>query len=593
MSATPGGGSAAPNLIERVATQSWSQLRPFMPSRSGWRISAIGFTSFLGSLAESGVLVIVTLTADSLIRGRQEVDLLGTTFSRLSAVLIALACVLVRVVMTYVSSRMMSRFSAGVLDNAQREVLAAYVRSSHTARVARPPGDLSGLVLNHARFTGDMANAFTLVATGICGLIAFGGMSLVVNPLATVGIALIGAALLGAMRPLRRRSVAAADAYSDQARTVGHEVTEVESLHREIEVFDVGDQVLDRLRTQIRTGATSFERLRFLQTAIPQFFQASMLGAAVLSLLLIINSSAGADLAAIGAIVLLLIRSMSSAQQLVTAHQRVVEYRAFAVTLNEVIESFRVEERTAGHELPPTLTPLRLSDVRFSYDGANDVLKGLDVELRAGEIVGVVGPSGAGKSTLVELLLRLRLPTAGEITCDGVAIEDVDTSEFARRVAFVPQQPQLIAGTVAENVDLFRDLPPERLRRAVEQARLGDEVDALPEGMATRLSPDDRAMSGGQRQRLTIARALAGDPEIIVLDEPTSALDTVSENAVRSTLAELPEDRLVIIVAHRYSTLRSCTRILVLGDGRVDIDATPDEVAARSDFFRAMVAESS
>jgi len=569
------------------------QLRPFTPERSSLRITLIGVTSFLGSLAESAVLVIVTLTADSLIRGRDEVDLLSFALSRFDAVMVALGCVLARVVMTYLSARMMSKFSAGVLDNAQRSVLTAYVESSHRARASRPPGDLSALVLNHARFTGDMANAFTIVAASICGLFAFGGMSLIVNPLATVGIALIGAALLGAMRPLRSRSVAAADEYSSKARTVGHEVTEVESLHREIEVFDVGDEVLDRLGSEIGVSANSFERLRFLQTAIPQFFQASMLGAAVLSLLLIINSSAEADLAAIGAIVLLLIRSMSSAQQLVTAHQRVVEYRAYAVALNLVIGSLHEERRVSGEERPSALTPLRLNDVRFSYDDETDVLKGLDLDLRAGEIVGVVGPSGAGKSTLVELLLRLRLPTSGSITCGGVPIEDIDTAEFSRRVAFVPQQPELIAGTVAENVALFRQLPPDRLRRAVEQAHLDTEVDALPDGIATRLSPDDRALSGGQRQRLTIARALAGDPDIIVLDEPTSALDAVSEHAVRQTLAELPDDRLVIIVAHRYSTLRSCTRILVLGDGRVDIDATPDEVAQRSDFFRAMVSESS
>src|SRR5690606_2277662 len=175
------------------------------------------------------------------------------------------------------------------------------------------------------------------------------------------------------------------------------------------------------------------------------------------------------------------------------------------------------------------------------------------------------------------------------ITCGGVPIDEVDPDEFASRVAFVPQQAVLIRGTVADNVDLYRGLPEDRIRAALKQAHLESEIEALPDGIHTRLGPDDRALSGGQRQRLTIARALAGDPEILILDEPTSALDAVSENAIRQTLTELPEGRVVVVVAHRYSTLRSCNRILVLRDGALEVDATPEEVAERSEFFRSMV----
>jgi ABC-type multidrug transport system fused ATPase/permease subunit len=158
-------------------------------------------------------------------------------------------------------------------------------------------------------------------------------------------------------------------------------------------------------------------------------------------------------------------------------------------------------------------------------------------------------------------------------------------------LAFVPQQPNLITGTVAENVAFYRDVSDDEVRRAIKMAHLEAEIDALPDGIHTRLGSDDRALSGGQRQRLTIARALVGDPEIVILDEPTSALDAVSEQAIRATMSELQDNRIVIVVAHRYSTLRSCSRILVLRDGRLDADASPDEVAKHSDFFRTMVGE--
>ena len=237
------------------------------------------------------------------------------------------------------------------------------------------------------------------------------------------------------------------------------------------------------------------------------------------------------------------------------------------------------------------MTPLHLRAIDFSYDGSTEVLADIDLEFEEGELVGIVGPSGAGKSTLVELLLRLRSPTSGQILGGETEWNMIDPSEFAHSVAFVPQQAVLITGTVAENVDLFRGLPGDRIICAIKEAHLEAEVDALPDGIHTRLGPDDRSLSGGQQQRLTIARALAGDPEILILDEPTSALDAVSEAAIRQTLAELPTGRLVIVVAHRFSTLRSCSRIIALKGGRVDIDATPGEVASRSDFFRSMASD--
>ena len=156
-------------------------------------------------------------------------------------------------------------------------------------------------------------------------------------------------------------------------------------------------------------------------------------------------------------------------------------------------------------------------------------------------------------------------------------------------IAIVPQNAVLIDGTVAENVDFFRGLPEEQVRRALSLADLTGEIDALPDGIHTRLGSDERALSGGQRQRLTIARALAGAPQILVLDEPTSALDTRSESAISSTIGAGAEDRVTIVVAHRFTTLRSCTRILVVDRGRIEFDGGPDEVARNSSFFRSML----
>lgn len=553
----------------------------------GW----IGVTSFLGSLAESGVLVLVTLTADSLIRSTNGVTVIGHTVGRTSAVMIALGLVVVRIVMTLTSSHTSAQFSGAVMERAQTDTSAAYLASSHEARGSRSLGDLAAVIVAHGRFTGDLANSFANVATAVCGLIAFGSTSLAVNPLATVGIAVIGLVLLGAMRPLRQRSKAAADTFSEEARVLSSDVTEIETLHREIEVFRVRDRIQVETDQAISRAASSFTHLRFLGAITPQFFQATMLAAAVVSLLLVANHASATGLAAIGAVVLLLIRSMSSAQQLVTSHQRVLEFGSYARGLNELIESLRAQAPHPGSNRPTSFLPLHLEEVSFSYDGSTEVLDRLDIVVPGGQLVGVVGPSGAGKSTLVELLLRLRTPTSGTIRFGGTTIEDIDPDHFARRVSFVPQHAHLIRGTVAENVRFFRDVSDADILEALERAHLADEIAALPDGIQTRLGPNDRALSGGQRQRLTIARALVGRPQLLILDEPTSALDAISEHAIRDTLTDIPEDLAVIIVAHRYTTLSTCDRILVLTHGRIEADATPEEVALRSGFFKAMVEE--
>lgn len=569
----------------------WQQLGPFLPRRAKTKVAFVGVLSFVGGIAESLVLVLLTLTADGLIRNTSGIEFGPLELTQRGAVGIALILVFVRVSTIFAAAIISSRFAADTMKAAQFSVASAYLRSSYEARSARPPGDLAAVVVNHGRFTGDLAAAYAILITSVCGVLAFGGTSLVVNPLATLGIAAIGLIVLASIQPLRRRSRTMARAFAKSSRVLGRDVTEVESLQREIELFRVEDAALERVADQAYKGAEELRRVRFLALAIPQLFQAAMLSAAVVSLLLIVGNVDGDSLASVGAVVLLLIRSMSSAQQYVIANQRVIEQTSYAESVNEVVAPLTAARPTFGETRPGNVTPLELRDVRFSYDGLTNVLRDVELSFREGELVGIVGPSGAGKSTLVELLLRLRQPSGGKLVGGGVDWQSIDPEEFSRRVAFVPQQAVLIAGTVAENVDLFRGLPEESITRAIKAAHLEAEVAALPDGIHTRLGPDDRALSGGQRQRLTIARALAGDPDVLILDEPTSALDALSENAIRETLSELPTGRLVILVAHRFSTLRSCSRIVVLDHGRVEMDATPEEVARDSDFFRTMVNE--
>lgn len=573
--------------------RAWGELQPFLPSGGRLKILIVAASAFAGGLAESLVLVILTLSAEALIRDRVVLTFLGAHVPLRIAIGIALAAVCARVALTLTGSWISARLGSEVMLRAQDELISAYIASSHDIRTTRPTGDLSTLIVSHSQLTGQLClSVGTLTASGF-GLFAFVGSSLVVNPVATGAIALLGAVILVAIRPLRHRSRAAAREYAESARVLGQEAAGIEALHREIEVFRVGGAARRRMWREASANAERYSRLSFYTSAIPQLFQAIMLAAAVASLFFMIGNVAGASLGAVGAVILLLIRSMSSAQMAVAAHQNILERSSYAHSVSSLVATLQLGARRRGEVKPAHLLPVELRDVDFSYDGVVPVLEKVNMTLAEGELVGLVGPSGAGKSTLVELLLGLRTPTGGTLSCGGVAIDDIDPDEFARRVAFVPQDAVLISGTVAENVDLFRGLPESRIRRALKDASLEAELEALPHGIDTRLGPMDRALSGGQRQRLTIARALAGDPEIVILDEPTSALDARSEAAIRRTLAQLPVGRLVLVIAHRYSTLRSCTRIIALEGGRIESDADPDTVARRSGFFGLMTASES
>lgn len=584
-------GETADRRVAAGEARNWTLLTPFLPGHSRLRLASIGAGSFLGGLAESGVLVLMTLVAESLIRGASTIEVLGTAVASRDGVLVGLGLVAARILLTLTTARTAARFSADVMGRAQRGVLDAYLTTSHAVRSLRPPGDLQAVMISNSRFTGDMANAYTQMAASVCGLLAFGSTSLVINPVAFAGIAVIGGLLVTLMRPLRMRSRAAARSFERNIRHLGHEVAQIEGLHREIRVFRVERPVEDRLDADIVAGGETYRSVRFLGQAVPQVFQSILMGGAVLALLLLVETvDPGSDLATAGAVVLLLVRSMSSAQQLVTANQRVIELGSHAHGLNELIATFDRDRITSGSLRPEAFVPVELDRIEFSYDAANPVLDGLSLRFEAGEVIGLVGPSGAGKSTLVELLLHLREPTGGSIRYGGVDAAEIAPAVFAEQIAIVPQNPVLIDGSVAENVAFFRDLTEDQIVEALRLADLLREVEELPRGIHTRLGSDERALSGGQRQRLTIARALAGRPQILVLDEPTSALDTRSEAAVAATIGRGAQERVTLVVAHRGSTLHACTRILVLDGGRIAFDGRPDRVAEESSFFAAMLA---
>ena len=254
---------------------------------------------------------------------------------------------------------------------------------------------------------------------------------------------------------------------------------------------------------------------------------------------------------------------------------------------------FELEDRRVppdrGEDAPPLRRALRLEDLRVQYDEV-EAVRGLTLEVPAGRTVALVGASGAGKSTLFSALLRFVDPAGGRILWDGQDVRGYSRASVRTRIAWVPQEPVLFAGSVRDAVRVGRpDATDAEVWSALERAHGAEFVRALPRGLDTAVGERGAQLSGGQRQRLAIARAFVREPSVLLLDEPTSSLDAASEALVQAGLAELKAGRTTLVIAHRLSTVRNADLIIVLESGRVAEQGTHEQLVAHGTVYRRLL----
>jgi ATP-binding cassette subfamily B protein len=287
----------------------------------------------------------------------------------------------------------------------------------------------------------------------------------------------------------------------------------------------------------------------------------------------------------LGLVVLLLVRSLSYAQQLQT------HYHSYREGLPHLEEFQQVEAEYLQNALPTGGKPmgpiesLEFRNVSFAYTPVERVLDDVSFRVERGEMIGIVGPSGSGKTTLMQLLLRLRDPQTGQYVVNGEPAEAFSTETWFRRMSFVPQESILYDESLRECIRFHRpEIDEAQIHRAAQDAGIHDDITAFPEGYDTPAGERGGKLSGGQRQRICIARALAGNPDVIVFDEPTSALDVHSEAVILEALSKLKGRVTSFIIAHRLSTLNMCDRVMVLRNGVVEAFDAP-KVLAQNDAY--------
>lgn len=234
---------------------------------------------------------------------------------------------------------------------------------------------------------------------------------------------------------------------------------------------------------------------------------------------------------------------------------------------------------------------IRFDHVEFSYPGAEQpVLRDITFDIEPGTTTAIIGSTGSGKTTLINLLPRLFDATSGRVLVDGVAVNETDQDLLWSKIGIVPQRPYLFSGTVATNLRFGKpDATDEELWRALETAQARDFVEAFPDQLDAPISQGGGNVSGGQRQRLAIARALVKRPEVYVFDDSFSALDLATDARLRAALARDVRDATMVIVAQRVSTIRDADQIIVLEDGAVENTGTHEELLESSETYREIV----
>ena len=281
-----------------------------------------------------------------------------------------------------------------------------------------------------------------------------------------------------------------------------------------------------------------------------------------------------------------LIRPLKKLSQVNSLNEQAV---AASERIYEILDSQpTVMEKPGAKEIVSFRGKVEFENVWFSH-GKHEVLKGIQLEVKKGQVLAIVGPSGAGKTTFLDLICRFYDPSRGRILLDDMDIKDVKVKSLRSQIGIVTQETILFNDTIRANIAYGKpDASQQEIERAAVMAYAHDFVKGLPNGYDTMIGDRGAKISGGERQRIAIARALLKDPPLLILDEATSQLDTESERIVQEALNKLMEGRTVFVVAHRLSTVKNATRIVVLEGGKIVEEGRHDELFSRNGVYKRL-----
>ena len=558
------------------------------PGRSSLAMGSVFIASLFDGLGMSMLLSMLALSGGSgggapsapQRVAMRLVDYIGVAPTSLNLLLIAVALISLKAVMSLYANRQVGFTVAYIATDLRLALIRAVMSSRWRHYLQQSVGGLSNAVATEAQRASEGFQLGAEMAAMVLSSIIYLGIAWTISWQAGMAAAIAGGLLLLTMRTLIHSS-----------RRAGHRQTELQksllmlmtaqlvaakplkAMAREDHVDALLSDQTQQLERALRQQVISKEAM----TALQEPMLAIMVGAGFFLGLTILKIPMAESLV----MLFMLARVVSYLSKGQKAYQQVVlRESAYWSMIGAINDAREQREPPGGTRSVQLAREIRFENVSYGHGGQRAILERQSFDIPASGLTLIIGPSGAGKTTLLDLIVGLQHPDTGRILIDGVPLEEINLREWRRQIGYVPQESVMVDESVVHNLTLGEPIPEAEIREALRAANALEFVEAMPQGLQTRVGEGGSRLSGGQRQRLAIARALIHKPRLLILDEATSNLDPEAQIAVIETVTQLKGRVAILAVAHQQRMMREADHLYRLADGRIAPASMADESVA-------------